>query len=184
MVKYRVTINKDQCTDCGIAAGRCPTHSRVLARIFDKKGEKIFYFQDIYVYTEFFSNNIKKFIRHRIRWARDLFISQLSKLDIIKLIISFLISIFKLFYPVVAIFIAILFFNYFYLFLFLLPWIGFYVLYLIIFYFKLKKMSIKAGRALQKRFNHKKAFKIIPLLFFIYGIITFISLIYPKRKMW
>ena len=33
MVKYRLSINRDLCIDCGIAIGKCPHHARVLARI-------------------------------------------------------------------------------------------------------------------------------------------------------
>ncbi|RLI45104.1 ferredoxin [Candidatus Bathyarchaeota archaeon] len=38
MVKYRLTINRDLCIDCGIATGHCPHHARVLARILSKNG--------------------------------------------------------------------------------------------------------------------------------------------------
>jgi len=34
MGKYRVFIDRSFCIDCGIATGKCPTHSRMLARIF------------------------------------------------------------------------------------------------------------------------------------------------------
>ena len=40
MAKYRLVINKDRCTDCGISAGRCPTHARLLARILTDNNEK------------------------------------------------------------------------------------------------------------------------------------------------
>jgi ferredoxin len=33
MVKYRVSINKNLCVNCGTETGRCPTHARVLAKI-------------------------------------------------------------------------------------------------------------------------------------------------------
>ena len=36
---YRVTIDRERCIACGIVAGRCPTHSRVLARILDQQSE-------------------------------------------------------------------------------------------------------------------------------------------------
>ena len=38
MVKYRLTINRDLCIDCGIAMGQCPHHARVLARILAYDG--------------------------------------------------------------------------------------------------------------------------------------------------
>ncbi|MFQ6075591.1 MAG: ferredoxin [Candidatus Bathyarchaeia archaeon] len=40
MAKYRVTINRDLCIDCGIATGRCPTHARELARVLAKNLDK------------------------------------------------------------------------------------------------------------------------------------------------
>ena len=33
MVLYRIPIDSDQCISCGIAASRCPTNARVLARV-------------------------------------------------------------------------------------------------------------------------------------------------------
>ena len=41
MVKFRITIDRDSCIDCGISTGRCPTHSRSLARLIDNYCEKI-----------------------------------------------------------------------------------------------------------------------------------------------
>lgn len=156
---------------------------KILGIMFNKQGEKLYYFQDIYVFTECYSNSILKFIKRRIRWARDLFIT-LEKKHIIPLLLSFFISGFKLFYPIFAILIALIFFSPFYIWLFLLPWFIFYISYLIRFYFDLKKMSIKVNSQLNLNLSYKKAFKIIPLLFFAYGIVTFISLIYPKRHKW
>jgi ferredoxin len=41
MTKYRVFINRDLCVDCGIDAGRCPTHARLLSRLLsDDRVEK------------------------------------------------------------------------------------------------------------------------------------------------
>lgn len=39
MVKYRVTINRDLCIDCGIATGHCPTHAKELSRLLKKDQE-------------------------------------------------------------------------------------------------------------------------------------------------
>ncbi|MFX0203036.1 MAG: ferredoxin [Candidatus Hodarchaeota archaeon] len=33
--KYRVIVNRDQCIDCGIATGQCPTHAKMLARLLN-----------------------------------------------------------------------------------------------------------------------------------------------------
>lgn len=156
---------------------------KILGMQFNEQGEKLYFFQDIYVYTECYSNSLKKFIKRRIRWARDLFIT-LKRKDIFKLLISFIISLFKLFYPLLAITIALIFFDVSFILLFLLPWIIFYLMYLINFYFYLKRMSIDINSKLNSNLNYKKAFKIIPLLFFAFGIVTFISLMYPKRHKW
>jgi len=41
MTRYRVFIDKDRCIDCGIDAGRCPTHAHVLAQLLsDKRVER------------------------------------------------------------------------------------------------------------------------------------------------
>ena len=42
MVKYRLTINRELCIDCGLATGRCPPHARILALIFAKSLEKTY----------------------------------------------------------------------------------------------------------------------------------------------
>jgi ferredoxin len=41
MAKYRVTIDKKRCTDCGIAVGRCPTHAIQLSRLLKKNQEHV-----------------------------------------------------------------------------------------------------------------------------------------------
>jgi len=42
MGKYRVFIDRDRCIDCGMDAGRCPTHAHVLAQLLsDKRVEKL-----------------------------------------------------------------------------------------------------------------------------------------------
>jgi ferredoxin len=41
MVKYRLSINRELCIDCGLATGRCPPHARVIALIFAKSLEAI-----------------------------------------------------------------------------------------------------------------------------------------------
>ena len=40
-MKFRIAIDRDSCIDCGIATGRCPVHSRSLARLIDQYCEKI-----------------------------------------------------------------------------------------------------------------------------------------------
>lgn len=158
---------------------------KILGITFNKKGDDLYYFRDIYVYTECYSSSLNKFIKRRIRWARDLFIT-LEKKHIIKLIFSFSVALFKLFYPIIAILFWLAFFNFSYLWLFVLisPWIIFFTLYIVLFYFQLKKLSINVNKRLETNFSNKKAFKIVPILFFAYSIITIGSLIYPKRSKW
>ncbi len=158
---------------------------KILGITFNKNGEDIYYFRYIYVYTECYSNSISKFIKRRIRWARDLFIT-LEKKHIIKLLVSFSIAILKLFYPVIAIILWLIYFNnsIIWFIFFISPWIIFFFLYLIFFYFQLKKLSFKINIQLGTNFSYKKAIKIVPLLFFAYSIITIISLIYPRRNKW
>ncbi len=158
---------------------------KILGIAFNKKGEDLYYFRDIYVYTECYSNSIRKFIKRRIRWAKDLFLT-LEWKHVIKLLVLFCLFLFILFYPLAVILFWILFLNFHFLwFLFLLfPWLLFFVLYLTYFYQQLKKLSLMVNKELSTNFNYKRAFKIVPLLFFAYGIITIMSLIYPKRKKW
>lgn len=159
---------------------------KILGITFNKNGEQVFYFSDIFVYSEFYSNDLKMYIKHRIRWAKDLFINPLSKKQILKLLFAFAISLFKLFYPFIAIFIWLLFFNfsYFWLFILISPWILFFLLYHLNFYYKLKRISNFVNPRLNSTINYNKAFRIVPILFFAYSIITIISLIYPKRNKW
>ena len=158
---------------------------KVLGITFNKKGEELYYFRDIYVYTECYSNSIKGFIRSRIRWAKDLFIT-LNKKIILRLLISFSLAFFKLFYPLFALFFWFFFFNLSYLWLILLifPWFIFFIFYLVFFYFRLKKLCFKVNNQLGTNLSYKKAFRVVPILFFAYSIITIISLIYPKRNKW
>ncbi len=159
---------------------------KILGITFNKNREQIFYFSDIYVYSECYSTNLKMYIKHRIRWARDLFINPLTKMQILKLLFAFGISLFKLLYIFAVIPIWLLFFNYSYIWLLVLlsPYIIFFLLYQIKFYFKLKRINNFVNLKLNSNFSHKKAFKIVPILFFAYAIITIISLIYPKRSKW
>lgn len=158
---------------------------KVLGITFNKIGEELYYFRDIYVFTECYSNSMKKFIKRRIRWAKDLFIN-LNKKSLLRLLASFGISIFKLFYPL-GILIYWLFFlklELLLLVLLLIPWFAFFIFYLAFFYFRLKKLSIEINNQLSTNFKFKKAFKIVPILFFAYSFITIMSLIYPKRSKW
>ncbi len=158
---------------------------KILGITFNKNGEDLYYFRDIYVYTECYSNSLKGFIRRRIRWAKDLYIT-LNKKRIIKLLISFGIALFKLLYPIAILIFWFLFFqlDIFLLFILLVPWFIFYLLYISYFFFQLKKSSIKVNSHLGTNFNFKKAFKIVPILFFTYSIITIMSILYPKRSKW
>jgi len=103
---------------------------KILGITFNKKGEDLYYFRLIYVYTECYSNSVRNFIKRRIRWARDLFIT-IEKKDVIKLLILFSVALFKLFYPVLAILSWLIFFNFSYIWLMLLisPWVIFFFFY-------------------------------------------------------
>ena len=182
MFRKEVFLEKIGKFDESIATG----DDKILGITFNKNGEQIFYFPDIFIYSECYSNNYKMYIKHRIRWARDLFINPLSKKQILKLLFAFEISLFKLFYPFIAIFIWLLFFNfsYFWLFILISPWILFFLFYHLNFYYKLKRISNFVNSRLEFTFSHNKAFRIVPILFFAYSIITIISLIYPKRSKW
>lgn len=158
---------------------------KILGMTFNKNGEDIYYYKDIYIFSECYSNSMKNYIKHRIRWARDLFIT-LDKKNFIKLLISVGIAIFKLLYPI-GILIYWLFFTKLelsFLILLLLPWFTFFIFYLTFFYFQLKKFCIEINDHLDTHFNFKKAFRIVPILFFAYSIITIVSVIYPKRSKW
>ncbi len=49
MAKYRVTIDKKRCIDCGIAVGRCPTHAILLSRLLKKNQEHMgVFFEPLY----------------------------------------------------------------------------------------------------------------------------------------
>ncbi len=158
---------------------------KILGITFNKRGEDLYYFRDIYVYTECYSKSVRKFIKRRIRWARDFFIT-LEKKHIFELLVSFGIASFKLFYPLIAMIFWVFFLNFSYPWFIMLisPWLIFFFLYLLFFYIRLKKMSSKINNQFGIYFNYKKAFKIVPILFFAFSIITIISLIYPKRSKW
>ena len=156
---------------------------RYLGLQFNKHGENVFFIKDIYVYTEYYTNNLRKFIRREIRWTRSKLIS-LNKKTFLQILISLGIGLFKLFYPIVAVLLALLFFNISYILLFLLPWIMIYFYVLIKYYFKLKKSSIKVYEQLHKKFSYKNAFKIVPLMFFISAIPPVIGYLLPKGDKW
>ena len=58
MAKYRVTINRDLCIDCGIATGHCPTHAKELSRLLQKEQES----QSMGVFLEPLYNRIKQLV--------------------------------------------------------------------------------------------------------------------------
>ncbi len=158
---------------------------KILGIEFNRKGEKIYFFRDIYVYTEHYSNNLKFFINHRIRWAKDLFID-IRKKDIPKLLILLGIGLFKFFYPLLAFGVWLFFFQSSLINLLILqsPWIIFYLFYIVRFFFELKIKSKQANKELGTKFSYWKAFKIVPLIFFVFGIISIRSFINPKKRKW
>lgn len=36
MTRYKVTINRDRCVDCGISTGQCPTHAKTLSQLLNQ----------------------------------------------------------------------------------------------------------------------------------------------------
>ena len=158
---------------------------KILGIEFNKKGEDLYFFRDIYVFTEHYSNNLKYFINHRIRWAKDLFID-LRKKDIPKLLVLLGIGLFKFLYPLLALGVWLIFFQPSLMFLLLLlsPWILLYLLYIVRFFFELKIKSKKVNKELGTNFSYWKAFKIVPLIFFVFGIISIRSFINPKKRKW
>jgi len=41
MTRYRVIINRDQCVDCGISTGQCPTHAKTLSQLLSQNREGV-----------------------------------------------------------------------------------------------------------------------------------------------
>ncbi len=158
---------------------------KLLGMELNEKGECVYYFNTIYVYTEHYSENIKKFFNQRTRWAKDLFID-FSIRDIFKWIILLGIGIFKLFYPPLILIIWFIFFNdsIFWFFLFLSPWFISYIFFMIFSLLELKKKSKMVNLRLNKNYDYKKAFIIVPLMFFIYGIINLKAYINPLNHKW
>ena len=158
---------------------------KILGMEFNKRGEDIYFFRDIFVYTEHYSQNLKKFIDHRIRWARDLFIEIKFK-DIPKLILLLGLGLFKLLFPIIAIIFWLIFFNNSVIILLVLlsPWIVFFIFYNIGFFFELKKKAKKVNAELGTDFSYWKAFRIVPLMFYVFGLINIRSYIRPRFRKW
>lgn len=158
---------------------------KILGMEFNRKNEKVYYFQDLYVYTELHSNNLKKYIRHQIRWERDLFISKLTKKQILILLLQLSAGLFKFIYPSFILIISLFFFNVITFLIFLIPWIIFYMGFIIKYYIDLKKKTLLVYTSnFNINLNYKKAIKIVPLMFFVFGIIAIIYISYPKRHKW
>ena len=158
---------------------------KILGMDFNNKGEDIYFFRDTYVYTEHYSQNMKKYIDHRVRWARDLFIDLKFK-DIPKLILLLGLGLFKLFFPLIIMIFWLIFFNYSLIILYILlsPWIIIFIVYNIGFYFELKKKAKKVNTELGTNFSYWKAFKIVPVMFYVFGIINIRSYIRPRFRKW
>ncbi len=158
---------------------------KILGIEFNKKGESVYYFHHIFVYTEHFSNNLAKYMKHRIRWAKDLFI-EFKKKDLFVIVYLFSIGLFKLVYPFVAITFWIIFLNFSIMWLILIisPWFIFYFTWIVGVSIQTFKNSKIVNHQLNTNFNPKKALKIIPLMFFVVGIISVVSFINPFNKKW
>ncbi|MHA1696612.1 MAG: glycosyltransferase [Candidatus Helarchaeota archaeon] len=158
---------------------------KILGMMFNKRNEKVYYFQDIYIFTELHSNNLKKYIKHQIRWERDLFINKLTLKQKFVLFLQLSAGLLKFFYPPIILLISILFFNFQYFLIFMIPWFLFYIIFIIKYYFDLKKKyKIAMSDDIDVKFDYKKAFKIVPLIFFVFGIIAIVYIAYPKRHKW
>ena len=158
---------------------------KILGMEFNKKGEDVYFFKDIYVYTEHYSKSLKKFINHRIRWAKDLFI-ELKYKDIPKILFLLGIGLFKFIYPIIALLIWLFFFSlsYGFLLIILSPWIIFYIIFILKFLYELKNKAKKVNAILNTNFNYWKAFKIVPLIFFVFGIINIRGFLKPRSRQW
>ncbi len=157
---------------------------RTLGLEFNKQGEKIYFSKDLTLFTECYTNNIRKFIKKEIRWARNSFFPLIKKDIPKKILLRLFIGLFRLGYPIFGIIISFIFFNISFVWFFLIPWFVYYVYFLIRYYFKLKIISIRINSQLGTNFLYKKAYKIIPLLFFINGFINIAGYIFPKRSKW
>ncbi|MCW4006337.1 MAG: hypothetical protein NWF04_07070 [Candidatus Bathyarchaeota archaeon] len=40
MAKYRVVVDTNRCTDCGISVGRCPLHAQLLAKVLEPNAKQ------------------------------------------------------------------------------------------------------------------------------------------------
>lgn len=157
---------------------------KILGIDFMNKGEDLYFFRHIYVFTECYSKNNKKFIKSQIRWARDLFISKLSIKQKIKVVLSLCLALFKLTYPIFVIIIALMMFNLSLILILITPWFLFYLVYLVNFYFKLNYYGKKVTNELYIKVKIKKAFKAVFYLYFFFALITVVAFIYPKRHKW
>ncbi len=156
---------------------------RYLGIQINKLREKIHFSKELFFYTECFTDNLIKFIKQKIRWNRNTYFPLVKK-ELPKIFLLLGVGLFTLFYPFLAILIALFFLGVSYICLFLIPWFLYYIFIQIKYFFILKINSKKIYHQLQMNFNYKKAFKIMPLMFFIIGFIYFASYIYPKRSKW
>ena len=60
MAKYRLSINRELCIDCGLSTGRCPPHARVLAIVFAKSLEKTYENEVGIIFPEALYPQVKK----------------------------------------------------------------------------------------------------------------------------
>lgn len=170
--------------------GRFETESitgddKILGMQFNEEGVDVYFFREIYVFTEHYSNDLKRFINQRVRWARDLLININFK-NLLQAFIHLMIGAFKLFYPFIVFVIWIFFYNSsLSLFLiFLSPWIIFYILWLIGIFLELNYKSKEVNSKLKIDLDVWKAFKISSLMFFVFGYISVKSFVNPFGRQW
>lgn len=156
---------------------------KILGISFNRNGENVYYFHDLYVYTEHFSNKIVKYIKHKIRWTRHLFI-EFKRKDNLTIIPLLGIGLFKLFYPLAALLFWFIFFksSILWLLIILLLWLLFYFIWVIGVSYQPYKRSKIVIQQLKKYFNPFRAFRIIHLMFFMKGVISVINFINPYKK--
>jgi len=151
---------------------------RKLGEDFTQKKENIHFIRNMYIYTEYFSNSYRYYVKRETRWLR-MMLYHFKKRQVLdkrygigKILLTLFVGLFRILYPIMAIFTSLFFFQFNYWLLFLSPWFLYYGFFLIKHFFKLRKMSKAIFAELKLNFKHRKAYKVVPLLFFLNGIVV------------